>query len=229
MGIYKQKKGEKGSLKWIQILINNRPDIIGSRMRSKFEIPIDVDIQWISPLKEDDYAEYRDEAFLTALGLMHKPMKVKLSDFWPKGGPQWDALGKLSDGSVLLVEAKAHISEVISHIQAISPISIKFIEESLERTKRKLGVKTKNLWTTPFYQYANRIAHLHFLKNLNGIKSYLVFVNFIGDEEMDGPKTELEWLGESKIWGQVLNYSVPSEGQSILTGESPVMVEARAM
>jgi hypothetical protein len=30
-------------------------------------------------------------------------------------------------------------------------------------------------------------------------------------------------------WGQVLKCSVPSEGQSILTGESPVMVKARAM
>jgi hypothetical protein len=199
MSIYKQKRGDKGSLKWIQILVNNRPDSIDSRIRLKLGIPQDVAIQWISPLKKDDYAEYRDEAFLTALGLMHQSMKVKLNDFWPKGGPQWDALGKLSDGAVVLVEAKAHISEVISHIQAISPNSIKFIEKSLERTKRKLGVKTKNLWTTPFYQYANRVAHLHFLKHLNGTKSYLIFVNFIGDEEMGGPRTELEWVGVNNL------------------------------
>lgn len=199
MGIFKQKKGNKGSLKWIQILINNRPDIINSRIRSKFGIPQDFLIQWISPLKKDDYAEYRDEAFLNALGLMHQSMKVKLNQFWPKGGPQWDALGILSDGSVVLVEAKAHISEVISHIQAINPNSIKFIEKSLERTKKKLGVKTKNFWTTPFYQYANRVAHLHFLKNLNGIKSYLIFINFIGDEEIGGPKSELEWVGVNNL------------------------------
>jgi hypothetical protein len=65
------------------------------------------------------------------------------------------------------------------------------IEGSLARTRRELGVRTKNPWTTPFYQYANRVAHLHFLRNLNGIKSYLVFVNFIGDKEMGGPKSEL--------------------------------------
>ena len=30
-------------------------------------------------------------------------------------------------------------------------------------------------------------------------------------------------------WGQACNIGVPSEGQCILTGGSPVMVEARAM
>jgi hypothetical protein len=189
MGIYKQKKGDKGSLKWIQILINNRQDIIDSQIRRKFMIPRNTEIKWVSPLKEECYAEYRDEAFLKVLGV--SPQKVRLIDFWPKGGPQWDGLGRLSDGSILLIEGKAHISEVLSTIQASNPNSVNLIEESLARTKRELGVRTKNPWTSPFYQYANRVAHLHFLRNLNGIKSYLVFVNFIGDKEMGGPKSEL--------------------------------------
>jgi len=193
MGIYKQKKGDKGSLKWIQILINNQPDIINLHIRRNFKIPARTEIDWVSPLKEEYYAEYRDEGFLKVLGV--SPQKVRLIDFWPNGGPQWDALGRLSNGTVLLIEAKAHISEVLCHMQAGDPDSINLIEESLARTKRELGVRTKNPWTTPFYQYANRIAHLHFLRNLNGIKSHLLFVNFIGDEEMGGPKSELEWLG----------------------------------
>ena len=193
MGIYKRKKGDKGSLKWIQILINNRPDTINLQIRRNFKIPARTEIEWVSPLGGKSYAEYRDKDFLKVLGI--SPHRVSLMDFWPKGGPQWDALGKLSDGSVVLFEAKAHISEVISHIQAINRNSIKFIEKSLERTKKELGVRTKNPWTTPFYQYANRIAHLHFLRNLNRIRSYLIFVNFIGDDEMGGPKSELEWSG----------------------------------
>jgi hypothetical protein len=197
MGIYKQKKGDRGSLKWIQILINDRPDIIDSQIRRKFMIPRNTDIKWVSPRKEEYYPEYRDEAFLKVLGV--SPQKVRLIDFWPKGGPQWDALGRLSNGTVLLIEAKAHISEVLSHMQAADPNSINLIEGSLARTKRELGVRTKNPWTTPFYQYANRIAHLHFLNNLNGIKSYLVFVNFVGDEEMGGPKSELEWRGVNNL------------------------------
>lgn len=39
MGVYKQKKGDKGSLKWIQILINNRPDIIDLHIRHNLKIP----------------------------------------------------------------------------------------------------------------------------------------------------------------------------------------------
>ena len=197
MGIYKQKKGDKDSLKWIQILINNRPDIINLQIRRNFKIPACTEIEWVSPLKEEYYTEYRDEAFLKVLGV--SPQKVRLIDFWPKGGPQWDGLGRLSDGSILLIEGKAHISEVLSTIQASNPNSINLIEESLARTKRELGVRTKNPWTTPFYQYTNRVAHLHFLRNLNGIKSYLVFVNFIGDKEMGGPKSELEWLGVNNL------------------------------
>jgi hypothetical protein len=197
MGIYRQGEGNRGSLKWIQILINRQPEILNLKIRQSFRIPRSIEIKWVSPLKEKGYAEYRDEAFLEVLGIATQ--KVKLSDFWPKGGPQWDALGKLSDGSPLLIEAKAHISEVLSNIQASSPNSVKLIEESLERTKRELGVRTKNSWTAPFYQYANRVAHLHFLNNLNKTKSYLAFVNFVGDEEMDGPKSELEWIGVNNL------------------------------
>jgi len=31
------------------------------------------------------------------------------------------------------------------------------------------------------------------------------------------------------LWGRIFILGVPSEGQRILTGESPVMVEVRAM
>jgi hypothetical protein len=197
MSIHRQGKGDKGSLKWIQNLINDRPDLIDSQIHDKFEIPRGLQIKWVSPLKEECYAEYRDEAFLKVLGA--SPQKVRLIDFWPKGGPQWDGLGRISDGSILLIEGKAHISEVLSAIQASDPNSVNLIEGSLARTKRELGVRTKNPWTTPFYQYANRIAHLHFLNNLNGIKSYLVFVNFVGDKEMGGPKSEPEWIGVNNL------------------------------
>jgi len=51
----------------------------------------------------------------------------------------------------------------------------------------------------PFYQYANRIAHLYLLRVLNGIPAYLVFVYFLNDEIMGGPKTEEEWIGALKL------------------------------
>ena len=105
-----QPVGGRGSLKWIQRAVNeawpalNQPilNVIGK----------DQSIDWRSPIEGDDFAEYRDGAFLERLGLAH--LKSELAAFWPARGPQWDALGVTSAGTVLLVEAKSHIAEMCS-------------------------------------------------------------------------------------------------------------------
>lgn len=48
-------------------------------------------------------------------------------------------------------------------------------------------------WTSTFYQYANRLAHLYYLREINQLPAWLVFVYFTGDEEMKGPRSEAEW------------------------------------
>jgi len=197
MGRFPQKQGEKGSLKWIQILVNRRPSLLNDRIRAKTKISQNTHIKWLSPLKKDRYAEYRDKAFVERLGI--DLPKCKLSEFWPRGGPQWDGLGRADDGTVFLIEAKAHISETISHLAAKSLVSKQRILASLQQTKDYLNVKSPNDWASPFYQYANRIAHLYLLRVLNGIPAYLVFVYFLNDEIMGGPKTEEEWIGALKL------------------------------
>lgn len=47
---------------------------------------------WLSPLQDDDYAEYRDAEFLHRLGL--DELVPSLKQFWPRSGPEWDALSK---------------------------------------------------------------------------------------------------------------------------------------
>jgi hypothetical protein len=126
-------------------------------------------------------------------------LKTQLKEFWPSGGPQWDALGKADDGSVFLVEAKSHIAEVISHLAAKSMASIEKIHESLARTKQYLKVGADNDWTSPFYQYANRIAHLYFLREMNDVPAYLIFVYFLNDGAMGGPKVREEWRGALRL------------------------------
>ena len=42
------------------------------------------------------------------------------------------------------------------------------------------------------YQYANRLAHLYSLRQMNDIDAYLVFVYFLNDPDLDGPHTERE-------------------------------------
>lgn len=178
-----------GSLKHLQVLVNSFPSLLANELHS---VSADIDLaNWKSPLKEDDYAEYSDSSFIRILGLEGK-LVVPLKDFWPNGGPNWDALGVTKNG-VILVEAKAHLSEITSSCGATSDSSIQKIISSLNEVKESLGIKNRSNWMKDYYQYANRIAHLYYLRTLNMIDAHLVFIYFINDMAMNGPKNIAEW------------------------------------
>lgn len=186
----------KGSQKWIQKLVNRRPELLNLLIKRNLNFPEDEDIQWLSPLEDDEFSEYSDQAFLNLLGV--KLHKVHLSSFWPKRGPQWDALGKSKSGKLLLVEAKSHIPELISTLQAKDEKSVKKIRASLEETRQFLNATTRIDWSQAFYQYTNRLAHLYLLRK-NKVPAYLVFVYFVNDLEMNGPTTIEEWKGAKEL------------------------------
>jgi hypothetical protein len=196
MARFIQAEADKGSQKWIQKLINEKAHIINSLIRSSQFIAESDDIEWLSPLKEDCFAEYRDEACLKLLNI--NLVTYPLNDFWPKNGPQWDALGRSTSGAVFLVEAKAHIPELISSLNANNPASTDKILRSLAQTRKSLGSKNDFDWSKTFYQYANRLAHVDFLRR-NGLQAYLLFVYFLNDLEMGGPKTPDEWKGAIRL------------------------------
>lgn len=189
MRVVQQSLAAKGSLKDIQILVNQHPELFNQRISDLLNHQ--EQIQWLSPLQRDDYAEYRDQAFLDRVGLPQ--LKEKLSLFWPKSGPQWDALGK-SDDKVFLVEAKANLVELKSPpCGAKAESSVRKIHHSLELTKQYIADQPITApWSLKYYQYTNRLAHLYFLRQ-EGIDAYLIFVYFIGDESVSGPKQESEW------------------------------------
>jgi len=166
-----QKTGLKGSLKWIQLLINDHPDLLNQRLGS-------TAIDWVSPLKDDAFAEYRDRDFLKVLGLGQ--LQDQLKDFWPNGGPQWDALGKKGD-IYYLVEAKANIPEINSTCQAKNPRSVSKIEQAISELKKFYSIESGDGWLVGFYQYANRLAHLFFLRELCGVDAEMIFVYFCDD------------------------------------------------
>ena len=187
-----QRQGVRGSLKAIQDLVTGNPDPLDQQISSL--VNLREDIVWLSPRHDDAYAEYRDGDFLRLLGL--SGLAADLGDFWPERGPQWDALGK-AGGTILLVEAKSHISETITHCTA-SAASVTKIQKALNLTRRQLGITNKTNWMSPFYQYANRVAHLQFLLKRK-IDAYLVFVNFVNDVTIPDPATEQEWQGAIKL------------------------------
>ncbi|MDP2754285.1 MAG: hypothetical protein Q8P40_07840, partial [Nitrospirota bacterium] len=172
MSRFPQKKATRGSQRWLQFFVNERPDYLNKTIGLG-------NIKWLSPLMSDEFAEYRDKAFLDLLGIRLK--NRLLSDFWPNGGPQWDALGFSESGEAILVEAKAHIQEIFSPPSQASPKSLKRILKSLDETSSALRAQPGLDWSRRFYQYANRLAHAFLLKELNDIPIRLLFIYFTGD------------------------------------------------
>jgi hypothetical protein len=196
MAQFPQPEATKGSQKWIQVLVNQKTDVIDKEIKTSLSLPGNESIQWLSPLENENFKEYKDEEFLLKLEI--NPEAVKLHDFWPKSGPRWDALAKSSSGKLFLVEAKSHITELISDFKGSNQTSISKIQSSLDATKRRFGVKESYDWTKQFYQYTNRIAHVNWLSE-NGYDAQLVNVYFLNDEEMKGPKTIDEWKGAIRL------------------------------
>src|SRR5438876_8623610 len=110
----------------------------------------DPDVEWVSPIAGDDYAEYRDEDFLKRLRI-DSLIKYPLNKFWPTKGPQWDALGRKGQ-QVILVEAKAYIEEFNSPACGAGPGSRKVITNALQETQRFMKVNANLDWCQSFYQ-----------------------------------------------------------------------------
>ena len=176
-----QPEGTRGSLKWIQRAIERRPDLVS--------VPSIGPVEWLSPRRNDSFAEYRDTAFLERIGC--GTLADELAAFWPKRGPQWDALGRAGN-TVILVEAKAHLNEVLSPGSQASASSRAKINAAFAEVKRDLNVIERADWAEVFFQYVNRLAHLWFLRR-HGVDVELLFVDFCHDAEMAGPAEPAEW------------------------------------
>lgn len=190
MARYPYKKETHGSQKDLQILANQFPELLDKKLTELLGENIQLD--WKSPLKEDEYAEYVDQSFIDRLG---KTTKVPLKTFWPNGGANWDGLATAGN-KVFIMEAKAHIEEQKGDesTKAKSPKSIQLIEHSLQKTKDFLGVTSDVSWCKEnYYQYANRLAHLYYLRELNGIDAHLLFIYFLNDETVTKNETEANW------------------------------------
>ena len=207
------KRGRIGSQRLLQAAVNQHPDLLYEALRKAGAIHDSENVSWTSPLEADQFKEYRDQAALEKIGITNPPHP--LNNFWPKGGPVWDATGVTSSGKPILVEAKAHIPEAASPASGASPQSLEKIEASLNAARNYYAPRSTSVWSGTFYQYANRLAHQYYLKELNNIPSILVFLNFINATDMDGPTTELEWKGAIRLIHAVLGLPKNLESHGI--------------
>ena len=198
-----QGKAHKGSQKWLQILVNDCPELLNREIARQSPVSAG-DIRWLSPLRDDNYREYYDQPFIELLHI--KLQKRSLESFWPTSGPRWDALGKGTRNELLLVEAKSHTKELVSSLGATSACSVSKIESSLRETKECVHRTSDPSvdWTKGVYQYANRLAHLYLLSHINGLDAYLVLLYFLSDTERHRPDTYVPTTAAE--WESVIMY-----------------------
>jgi hypothetical protein len=190
--------GGEGSQGWIRLLVNECPEVFDKALARVPDLPTDLRLteptKWMSPLRTDcqgAYKEYKLGAFSRWLGSGLD--KKLITSFWPSAGPRWDALGR-KGAYPLLIEAKARRAEIRSSPKAVRQSSQELIATSLEKTQVFLNATSR--WGLRYYQYTNRLAHLYFLRELNRIPAYLVFLYFLNDHHPDAVSTKHEWQGE---------------------------------
>ncbi|MHC1694045.1 MAG: hypothetical protein AB9835_01960 [Eubacteriales bacterium] len=186
-------KGIKGSKFWIQVVIN-------SEMHSELNDCIGDRINWLTPLThQDNYSEYelRHEYICNITGIS----KDKYT-FWPQRQPQWDAIGVNEANNILyLVEAKSHLKELKSKMNATSKASQEKIENSMRSVFEKYYSKGNfEKWKNQYYQLGNRLTFLNKLNDKTtetGWQVILILLNFIDD--FTYKPTELsEWIKHYK-------------------------------
>jgi len=150
----------------------------------------------ISPEQNYGDAELKGLNFLQS----NHPARAAWSKWWPQTGnvQNWDAVGiHRTEGGVeewLLVEAKGNVSELESVTKAKERGGLPAIRRCLSETRKAFGVVLERDWTKPYYQYANRLAVLHFLED-SGVPARLLFVYFTGDcaRSRICPAGDAEW------------------------------------
>lgn len=190
---------------WLRVAVNERTESLNRRVAETFGWQDDAAIEWLSPIATDDYAEYFDQSFLDTLGF--GDLDIPLSRFWPGSGPRWDGLGRTPGGRVILVEAKAYVEEAVDYRTDAQGASLRRIRRSLAIAKRAYKAHPKANWETPFYQYANRLAHLYFLHRLNKRDAYMLFLYFADADDVPEPCSEAQWGGAMRLVKKALGLS----------------------
>ncbi len=181
---------------WLRVIVNKHPRVMDAAIAQAFAWH-NLAIDWRSPRQDDGYAEYYDQAFLDRLGAVE--LMMPLEEFWPKGGPRWDGLGRTGDGKLILVEAKAYIEEAVDFRSKASPDALRRIEKRLDEAKSAFHANPDACWHAPFYQMANRLAHLYYLAEINKKDAYLVFVDFANAPDVPQPASCDEWQGAARL------------------------------
>jgi hypothetical protein len=186
-------------------------------------LPEDAELTWASPVADGGYREYREyqsKDFLRAVGL--EAHATGLGDFWPARGPSWDALATVESAGdrpgVLLAEGKSYTNELFGGGCKATEPSRSQIAAASVRTQRGIGAtEDVDRWMGRLYQPVNRLAHLYWLREVVGVRAWLVHLLFVG--EPHGPTTREPWIAAMDAANRELGLTgaaVPHVGNVLL-------------
>jgi hypothetical protein len=196
-----------GSEDHLRCYLEERPDLI--ERKSRAALGLTQPIEWLAfPLTKTGDREFRGLEFLKDTGNDEALRAWAL--FWPPRGraQAWDLVGRSGDQWVL-VEAKASWPEFVTTRCKAQGDGYRKIRRTLGRVQRDLGVNRWFDWTETYYQHANRLAVLWFLRQ-ESIEARLLGIYFTGDRFPDGtpcPRTKRDW--EDLIEARRLTMGLP--------------------
>ena len=171
-------------------------------------------LEWVYPTGSEGEREPQGLEFLRD----DSEVMTAWASFWPQRGRQqtWDGVARLRQGDAIewvLIEAKANAVEFVTPpCGASEDGGLTTIERALAKVKTALGVHRHYPWTGTYYQYANRLAVLHFLNNIAATPAHLLHVYFTGDVFPDGrecPQDDAGW--EKMLQSRDITLGLPAK------------------
>jgi hypothetical protein len=178
-----------------------RPSVLDALLLKPLGGP-DARLEWVYPTGAEGEREPQGLEFLSD----REDVQALWRDFWPQRGrgPTWDGVAVVHANSSpewVLIEAKANTVEFVTpSCGAVERGGREQIETALNRVKAALGVHRHYSWLGSYYQYANRLAVLHFLNEQARVPARLLHVYFTGDCFPDGR----ECPGSAEDWKQLI-------------------------
>jgi hypothetical protein len=150
-------------------------------------------------------ADIPDKEFIGIEFLQNRKDYTKLKQSWkgfwpsPNNAQNWDAICRIQN-KWILIEAKANEQEISSTCSA-SPKSQKFISNQFDTIKKNYNISKNADWIRGYYQKANRILFLEYLRH-NGIEANLLFIYFINGFMKDGIQLG---VNSTNDWNLIIN------------------------
>ena len=172
-------------------MLGHHREYLFRELRKQLSLSPDAEIQWLDypfdgsskPGISGD-KEYKKREFFEKIPQIFTPeilLEFKNDRFGFKLNQNWDGIfwvGKV----VYIVEAKAHVKEIISDCQSDNKNSLSVIEGYFKETRDYFNISCDNDWKKTYYQMANRLAFLKLL-NSHGVDARLVNIYFIDGYE----------------------------------------------